>query len=523
MKFFANNIEIPPSHLLPYQQHVNLVSLTIDNQKMKNVEKHYLTMPSLMVTPAALSEPSLRVPVTWYVMEQPQTPSFARSKRPRHSHGNRFEAMILSSWSKRPYGSTPRTALVLSSNKLEQSQLGEYSSYLFEKIFFPVLRLRETPVGIRQKVMMTMASLMADNDPPRHHNNIIGTATPSLPLRESTASKNGTRGIDSLKNNNLTVLREIPTGSSPRDPSAAVVDRHDDRQPHQPHPVFSPTQLAHNSVLLPPQTTYDNYVNCTLEEINQMMRSWQPALACLRPTVVDRHADEVARLHQTHPDLSLPTTKPLGFSPLIPSKPAADDYVDSTLDKINQTISSWQSAIARERRTTTPPTAKLLPPKPEPSQHQLTPTSAIPDVTQPDFPVMASSPRCDADSHPQPQPLLSLQDTFVLQLKVLEKPNQVRNAIHQVLDRHIPALACPSTNMTPSCITPTCTQPATSSKPSCPSVLLEPTPKLVPSKPRSALVWKKTTIYVHPIPAKPPYCNPCRHLAPIQTARMRPP
>jgi len=145
---------------------------------------------------------------------------------------------------------------------------GEYSSYLFEKNYFPVLRLRETPVGIRQKVMMTMASLTADNDPPQHHNNIIGTATPSLPLRELTASKNGTRGIDSSQNNNLTVLREISTGSSPRNPTAAVVNCHDDRQPHQPHPAFSPTQHAHNSVPLPPPTIPDNYVNRTLEEIN---------------------------------------------------------------------------------------------------------------------------------------------------------------------------------------------------------------------------------------------------------------
>jgi len=239
--------------------------------------------------------------------------------------------------------------------------------------------------------------------------------------------------------------------------------------------------------------------------------------------VIDHHADDVARLHQTHPDLSLPTTELLGFSPLIPSKPPTDDYVDCTLNKINQTISSWQLAIAHEQRTMTPPTAKLLPPKLEPSQHQLTPTSAIPEVTQSDFPVMASLPRCNADNHPQPQPVLSLQDTFVLQLKVLKKLNQVCNAIHQVLDCHITALACPPTTMTPSCITLTCMQPATSSKPSCPSVFLEPTPKLVPLKPCSAPVWEKTTIYIHPIPAKPPYCNPCRHLALIQTNWMRPP
>jgi len=238
---------------------------------------------------------------------------------------------------------------------------------------------------------MTMASLTADDDPPRHHNNILGTATPSPPLRELTASKNGTRGIDSSQNNNLTVLRETSTGNSPRNPTAAVVDRHDDRQPHQPHPAFSSTQLAHNSAPLPPPTIPDNYVNRTLEEINQMMRSWQPALACLRPTVVDRHDNDVARPHQTHPDLSLPTPEPLGSPPLLRSTPAADDSVDRTLEKINQTIKSWQPAIARERLTTTLPMITLLPPQPELLQNQFTPTSTVPDTTQSDFPDMAAS------------------------------------------------------------------------------------------------------------------------------------
>jgi len=369
-----------------------------------------------------------------------------------------------------------------------------------------------------------MTSLTADDDPPRHHNNILGTATPSLPHRESIASKNGTCGINSLKNNNLTILQEIPTGISPRDPTAAVVDRHDDRRPHQPHPAFSPTQLAHSSVSLPPQTITDNYVDRTLDEINQMMRSWQPALARMRPTVADRHDDDVARPYQTHPDLSPPTTEPLGVSPLLPSQPDADDYVDGTLDEINKTISSWQPAIARARWQSTMPTATLLPPKPEPSQHQLPPTSTIPNVIQSDFPVTAASSRGAADDHPQPQPALSLQDIFVLQLKVLEKLNEVCNAIHQVLNRHLKTLARPPTTMTPSCITPTCMPPATSPKPSCHSAFLELTPKNVPLKPHSAPVWNKYTIHNHPIPAKPPYRHPCHHLAPIQTKDwMRPP
>jgi len=33
MKLFTNNIETPPSQLLPYHNYINLVSLTINNQK----------------------------------------------------------------------------------------------------------------------------------------------------------------------------------------------------------------------------------------------------------------------------------------------------------------------------------------------------------------------------------------------------------------------------------------------------------------------------------------------------------
>jgi len=62
------------------------------------------------------------------------------------------------------------------------------------------------PRSIGRKVMMTMASLTADNTPPWPHNNIICTATPSKPLRESIALKDGTRGIDSTRYKHQTAL-----------------------------------------------------------------------------------------------------------------------------------------------------------------------------------------------------------------------------------------------------------------------------------------------------------------------------
>ena len=94
--------------------------------------------------------------------------------------------------------------------------------------FFPVLRPRANPVGPRQKVMMTMATLTIAATPPwcQHIKNC--TSTPSPSLGESFASKVGTRGSNSQKNHPSTVLREIPTRISPLPPTADVIDRHDD-------------------------------------------------------------------------------------------------------------------------------------------------------------------------------------------------------------------------------------------------------------------------------------------------------
>jgi len=71
------------------------------------------------------------------------------------------------------------------------------------------------PCRLLSKVMMTMTHLMADDDPPRYRNNLIGIATPSQPLQESIASKDGTHGLDSPRYHHLTNLQEILPGFHP--------------------------------------------------------------------------------------------------------------------------------------------------------------------------------------------------------------------------------------------------------------------------------------------------------------------
>jgi len=139
--------------------------------------------------------------------------------------------------------------------------------------------------------MMTMASSTADNTPPRPHNNIICTATPSKPLRESIALKDGTRGIDSTRYKHQTALREIPTRISPSTPNAAVVNHHNDDAncpPHKTRPDLSPTRTKSNSLPQVSSPKNDDYVNHTLKKINQMISSWPP-LPASTAAVIDCH------------------------------------------------------------------------------------------------------------------------------------------------------------------------------------------------------------------------------------------
>jgi len=126
--------------------------------------------------------------------------------------------------------------------------------------------------------MMTMTSSTADDDPPRCQNNIICNVKPSKSIRELIAAKNGTRGSDSLHNHHLTFLREIPTRISPSAPTAAAVDRHaadDDVDslgiPHQT-PHLSPDKTTNDPQIISFQPVTNDYVDCTLDKIQTMMR-----------------------------------------------------------------------------------------------------------------------------------------------------------------------------------------------------------------------------------------------------------
>jgi len=198
--------------------------------------------------------------------------------------------------------------------------------------------------------MMTMAVSTADDDPPRTHNNLIYTTTPSTPLQESIALKDGTCGNDSPRYYHPTVLREIPTRISPS-PTAAVVDCHDaNRQPHQHCPDFPHPQNKPNSVpqFLSSEPTTDDYVDRTLNKINKLMRSWPSVIAPTAAVVVQHNDDTDCPSHQTRPDLTDTQNEPNSVPQFLSPQPTTDDYVDRTLDKINKMMSSWPSATACE-------------------------------------------------------------------------------------------------------------------------------------------------------------------------------
>jgi len=99
------------------------------------------------------------------------------------------------------------------------------------------------------------------------------------------AAKNGTRGSDSLHNHHLTFLREIPTRISPSAPTAAVVDRHVDDDdvdslglPHQT-PHIPPDKNTNDPQIISLQPVTHDYVDCTLDKIQTMMRRWSSHVA----------------------------------------------------------------------------------------------------------------------------------------------------------------------------------------------------------------------------------------------------
>jgi len=152
-----------------------------------------------------------------------------------------------------------------------------------------------------------MTTSTADDDPPRCHHNKICTATPSKPIQELIAAKDGTRGIDSTKYPNPTFLREIPTRISPSASTADAVDRHDDdnvvdKRPYPMTPHLSPYKNNSDPLSSPPVT--NDYVDHTLDKIGMIMRSWSSHSALIRAP----HDIPCSTPH--HPS-SLPQPEPL--------------------------------------------------------------------------------------------------------------------------------------------------------------------------------------------------------------------
>jgi len=142
-------------------------------------------------------------------------------------------------------------------------------------------------------------------------------------------------------------------------------------------------------------------------------------------------------------------------------------------------------------------TATQLPPTPAQVPSQLPPNPTIPEVTHPFQETISPNSSIDRpndDARPQthdvPRPHLSLQDTFDLQLQVLEKLNTVCDTIKILLDHYITTLPRPPTN--PCRIMPDCMSPVTiSNVPRLSILLMEPTSAIVPMNPCTALVSEK--------------------------------
>jgi len=329
----------------------------------------------------------------------------------------------------------------------------------------------------------------------------------------------------------LTILREISTRISPQPPTA-IVDRHDDadRQPHQTRPnILHPLNANDSgSRTLSPQLADDDFIDRTLGKIAQMMQCWPS------PTAIDQDPCNILSSAPCHP-----SSPPSPEIPIVNDEPF--DYgsqLDEITAKVKQMSRRWPlTSVMIDPNANT--IACPLPPVTSSPQHTL-PTltntlSHAANCTVPtapsrflDFFIKTdSSINRHSDDRHKPhkvQPPLSLQDTFDLQLLVLDKITTVCDGLNNLLDRYITDLPCPPTNLYHCCIMPACPKPATISNLHRPSLFPESITAFVPLKHRLALVSAKIILYATPIPVKPPYSRDHRYPTMIRTKDwMRPP
>ncbi len=124
MKFFANGQEIMPSQLSHLNPPVDLVELTIDNQKMGNMGKPYSTTLSLPMPTAVQYMCSPSKPKIYMQMAQRPIHSFVPSSMQNPFPGNMFTAKTLSRQSNKPYWQCSNTPADLTQSILAHITLG---------------------------------------------------------------------------------------------------------------------------------------------------------------------------------------------------------------------------------------------------------------------------------------------------------------------------------------------------------------------------------------------------------------
>jgi len=235
-----------------------------------------------------------------------------------------------------------------------------------------------------------------------------------------------------------------------------------------------------------------------------MMRSWQPHIVHYDPCDLTCNAPR-------HPS-SLPPPEPLPDAPFDTGSKLAEINA-----KLAQMRLRWQ------------PTTAAIDPSPIPSTRQdvCHSSSAYPNAPSlprttittlaTTEPLVADCPAPTAtsidrlvDDRPQPydtqRPLLSLQDTMVLQLQVMEKLNMAFTTIHNILDLYRITTAHPLPNLNPCNIASTRVTNVTTATFPCSPLFSKLNPALVPPTIRTALFLQKIVTFPNPpIPAKPPY------------------
>ncbi len=114
---------------------------------------------------------------------------------------------------------------------------------------------RATPIGVLTRVMMTMASLMANHTHPGRPTTIMTNSQPFSTLPELAASKFGAGCTDKKSPLTSPVLQEIPTRISLLTSLNTIIDCPDDDDntcnPNKKD-MLHPTNLEGNAAILPP-------------------------------------------------------------------------------------------------------------------------------------------------------------------------------------------------------------------------------------------------------------------------------